>query len=95
MAKVEAPFTDEQVIKLTQWQSGSIKRKEAINIVDDELNTLFPDGMVPVHPFTCCSHNDCKRGEREDQGILIPSNEGWVCPCGEWKQNWCHNFMVE
>lgn len=55
MAKIEAPFTPEQVEKLKQWQSG----------------------------------------EREDEGVLIPTTEGWVCPCGEWKQNWCHDFMVE
>jgi hypothetical protein len=89
MAKIEAPYTPEQVEKLKQWQTGVIIVSHTPDVGDPFK------GMQPVHPFTCCSHNGCKRDEREDEGVLIPSTEGWVCPCGEWKQNWCHDFMVE
>ena len=47
-----------------------------------------------VHPFTCCSDGECKRSERLDQGTLIPTNDGWVCPCGNYKQNWAHAGMA-
>lgn len=41
------------------------------------------------HPFTC-------RGEGcEQQGVLIPKTEGMVCPCGEYTQNWVHEFMCK
>ncbi len=43
------------------------------------------------HPFTCCSYG-CKR---EDEGILIATKDGWVCPCGKYKQDWAHDFMAK
>ena len=30
----------------------------------------------------------------ENEGILIASTQGWVCPCGEYKQDWAHDFMA-
>lgn len=48
-----------------------------------------------IHPFTCCSHDGCERSSREDHGVLIPTKEGWICPCGKWKQDWCHDFMIK
>lgn len=85
MAKITAPFTDEQVDALHEWQAGMVK-------ID------LPDGgmiIQPIHPFTCCSHNDCKRLEQPNEGALIPTNDGWVCPCGKYKQDWCHDFMIK
>lgn len=86
MAKIEAPFTKEQVERLLEWQSGN---KAFLTQVGDK--TI----KVPPHPFTCCSHNDCNRLEQPDEGALIPSTEGWICPCGAYKQDWCHDFMVK
>lgn len=88
MGKVYAPFTDEQVEKLKQWQSGDGWYYEPDK--NDVLNF-----KLPPHPFTCCGHDGCTRPEELDDGILIPTTEGWVCPCGKWKQNWCHDFMVK
>lgn len=84
MAKVEAPFTDEQVDRLFEWQGGLIKQDT-------------PDGgilIIPTHPFTCSGHNECNRSEQPNEGVLIPTKDGWVCPCGAYKQSWCHDFMV-
>ena len=64
---IYAPFSDEQVLKLNEFQKSK-----------------------KFHPFTC----DCGR-DREDKGILIATNEGWICPCGEYKQNWAHSFMIK
>lgn len=47
------------------------------------------------HPFTCCSYDGCKRMKQPNEGELIPTEEGWVCPCGKWKQEWCHTFMID
>lgn len=47
------------------------------------------------HSFTCCGFDGCRRSKRLDEGELIATNEGWVCPCGKYKQNWAHGFMVK
>lgn len=81
METIKAPFTDEQVEKLNNFQ----------------LNSKY-------HPFTCGSPEEiteCKRAKNEGetfeekQGILIATNDGWVCPCGKYKQNWAHKFITE
>jgi hypothetical protein len=42
------------------------------------------------HAFTCPGHhNNCF-----DHRKLIPTNEGWICACGEYRQDWAHDFMV-
>lgn len=56
------------------------------------LNKYQSSGRM--HPFTC-GGAECNRSEREDEGILIATTEGWVCPCGKYTQNWAHDFMVE
>ena len=47
-----------------------------------------------MHPFTCGGEY-CHRGEREDDGILIARETGWVCPCGKYTQDWAHAFMAD
>lgn len=40
-----------------------------------------------MHPFTC--------GADPCRAVLLATADGWICPeCGEWKQNWAHDFMV-
>src|ERR1044072_7972748 len=82
MGHVKAPWSDEQVDKLNEWQAGMIK----INMLDGSMI------LMQTHPFTCGAVT-CDRSAREDEGKLIPSNNGWVCPCGDYKQDWCHDFM--
>lgn len=81
MDQIKAPFTDEQVKALNEFQKKG-----------------------RFHPFTCCSPQEikeCKRANdegdtyEEKQGILIATNEGWVCPCGKYKQEWAHKLMIE
>lgn len=81
MAIIKAPWNDEQVEKLENWQAGMIAQP-----IDGGL------AILTVHPFTCCGHEGCDRST--DDGILRPTNDGWVCPCGKYKQDWCHDFMV-
>jgi hypothetical protein len=48
------------------------------------------------HPYTCCSGGEntpnCQRRSGKNEGILIATTEGWVCPCGEYKQYWAHDI---
>ena len=38
------------------------------------------------HPYTCPGDFD----ECENQRKLIPTNDGWVCACGKYTQDWAH-----
>lgn len=57
-----------------------ITDREVERLKQHQENTCF-------HPFTCGGEN-CDRGERSDDGVLIPTNEGWICPCGDYKQEY-------
>lgn len=42
------------------------------------------------HPYTCDrSFFECetKHNHLKD-GVLIATENGWICPCGKYKQNW-------
>ena len=30
----------------------------------------------------------------ENEGVLIPTESGWVCPCGEYRQSWAPEEML-
>lgn len=60
------------------------------------LNAFQQSGRF--HPFTCdlssagrSSRSECPDGE----GVLIATENGWSCPCGQYVQNWAHEFMAE
>jgi hypothetical protein len=43
------------------------------------------------HPFTCCNANRSKCPKdpnNRDQGCLIPTEDGFICPCGKYKQEY-------
>lgn len=52
------------------------------------------------HPFTCgrssekCEANIEPRDYKKD-GVLIATENGWICPCGDYTQNWAHKSMTE
>lgn len=74
MSTIKAPFTEEQVEALNNYQQES-----------------------GFHPFTCLHnlHNECGRSNKDEEGVLIASKEGWICPCGKWRQDWAHDFMAQ
>ncbi len=41
-----------------------------------------------VHPFTCMNTHTPNNN-------LIATEEGWVCPHCDYKQDWAHKFMAE
>lgn len=75
MESIKAPFTDEQVKKLNEYQNCEW-----------------------VHPFTCCSDENspnCQRAAKTSEGLLLATTDGWICPCGQYKQNWAHAGMAK
>ncbi len=56
----------------------------------DKLNEQQHSGKF--HPYTCdrkaeeCEVRVIPRNYSKD-GILIATEEGWICPCGKYKQN--------
>jgi len=76
----------------TPWSKDLVK----------ELNNRQKNNML--HPYTCGGDDipECKRtksyearfkGEEvpftdENEGVLTATKDGWICPCGKYKQNW-------
>lgn len=64
---------------------------------DEQVEALNEYQQVaPMHPFTCArrdrGHGD--HGER-DVGILVATNDGWICRDCDYTQNWAHPFMAD
>jgi len=131
MSTINAPFTEEQVNNLNDYQksgmfhpftccshesSTTCKRrlsnearykkeqeylKQDIEWLKQEVGKINADYAIDVYaidwknwqlanilaaidiPFT-----------NENEGLLVATTEGWVCPCGEYKQDWAHEFMA-
>lgn len=48
-----------------------------------------------MHPFTCANRGDGHHGvEGGDLGVLIATEQGWVCPSCDYIQSWTHAFMA-
>ena len=50
-----------------------------------------------LHPFTCGDPEEvkeCQRRSGSNSGALIPSESGWVCPCGKYHQDWCYDEIL-
>lgn len=61
-------------MKKTPWSQEKV----------DELNRIQDEGKF--HPYTCPGNKPgC-----EKQRNLIATTDGWVCQCGEYKQDWAH-----
>ena len=70
----------------------------------DKLNEQQISGHG--HPYTCSGHGikECKREQsyedrrngkeveynNENEGVLIATERGWICPCGKYTQDWFH-----
>jgi len=60
-----------------------------MEITEEELIRLkFHQEDSCFHPFTCCGFDGCVRSEQENDGALNPTKDGWVCPCGKYKQEY-------
>lgn len=80
----KAPFTPDQVANINAFQDRG-----------------------RMHPFTCMSPeeiSECLRASKiiddkiingTSEGILLATTEGFICPCGKYTQDWCHDFMAQ
>jgi hypothetical protein len=73
------------------------QKNEEVVFSDEQVEKLNNhQADTRFHPYTCCSGDkntpNCKRASGEDEGKLIATNKGWVCPCGEYTQNWAHGI---
>lgn len=43
-----------------------------------------------IHPYTCNRESPkCeKKADPNKDGVLKATKDGWICPCGEYKQDW-------
>jgi len=49
----------------------------------------------PRHPFTCRNRGNGLHGtEGGDTGVLIATEQGWVCPHCDYRQDWAHQDMA-
>lgn len=125
---IKAPFTDEQVKNLNDFQKsgryhpftcGSISevscsRKKSYEERYIKQQEYLANGIGWLKQQIKELNNPLYKAEElldwqianilasedipyadENEGILVATTEGWVCPCGEYKQNWAHSFMVE
>lgn len=72
-------FTPDQVASLWKRQFGPWELSES----------GFP---IVFHPYTCANRSDGNhRDFGGDVGMLIPTVNGWICPCCDYKQSWAHD----
>ena len=57
----------------------------------DLLNSYQNDNKY--HPFTC-PDDGCNKRKRLDNGKLLVSKEGLICPCGKYKQDYANEWFV-
>lgn len=75
---IKAPWSTEQVDALNKFQR----------------NRLY-------HPFTCGSGNRgdyvhrkyAEKHNDRDNGLLIATHQGWVCPVCDYTQDWAHDWQ--
>lgn len=60
----------------------------------EALNLYQQAGVF--HPFTCANRTDGNHVQREgDLGLLVATEDGWVCKDCEYTQEWAHAFMLD
>jgi hypothetical protein len=87
MAKIMAPFSNEQVARLIKYQEGG---RITSTITFDNGDTV----EVPGHPLTCCGPDYCERKGLLTDRSLIPAAMGLVCPCGKYTQDWFDSRLI-
>jgi hypothetical protein len=58
----------------------------------ENLNSWQRAGWV--HPFTCGSGHRGDKNHLDSEGILVATEQGWVCPYCNYRQDWAHAKMA-
>lgn len=127
MEKITAPFTEEQVKNLNEYQKAgrfhpytccsqnlaSCKRKKSTKERNQKADEYLSNGIewlkkeikdinYPLDADELCdwqmaniiASKDIPYTD-ENEGVLIATIEGWICPCGEYTQNSASSYMAE
>lgn len=57
------------------------------------LNDYQKSGVF--HPFTCGSGRRTDADHLDGEGLLVATENGWVCPYCDFTQNWAHEFTKD
>lgn len=58
------------------------------------LNNYQRDRIM--HPFTCGQRSDSPHPLWDgDNGVLVATVRGWICPFCDYTQHWAHSFMKD
>lgn len=60
---------------------GKISKEQVKKLQEQQDNPRY-------HPYTCCSYDGCERDKQPNWEALIPTEDGWVCPCNRYKQEY-------
>jgi hypothetical protein len=77
--KISAPFTLEQVESLNKFQYN--RRYHPFTCGNDRSDKAHK-GYATAHDFP-------------DNGLLVATQEGWVCPVCRYTQSWAWEFMTD
>lgn len=58
----------------------------------EALNRFQKSGSF--HPFTC-GGNRTDEKHLDGEGILVATEDGWICPYCDYRQDWAHDFMFK
>jgi hypothetical protein len=47
-----------------------------------------------VHPFTCGSGNRTDENHLDGEGVLVATENGWICPFCSYTQNYAFKMML-
>lgn len=63
---------------------------------EEQVKSLnFYQENQKYHPFTCGSGNRIDDKHLDGQGILLATENGWICKYCSYTQNWAHLFMTD
>ena len=70
-----------EIIK-TPWTSEQV----------EVLNHYQKSGLM--HPYTCGGNRKDER-HLDGEGILVATENGWICPFCDYKQGWAGKFSIK
>jgi len=99
--KITAPFSDEQVIRLNEFQNlGMVHPFTCAKDGDDAHIKYEFEKKHKGEDYGAYIKKEKERGVNFPEAVftqtnLIATNEGWKCPVCDYKQNWAHKGMLE
>ncbi len=81
MEYVQAPFSQEQIDKINNYQS---------TCEDHKVLTCTGKIHVPKKGILTRTMDLCENG-----GTLIAHKDGLDCPCGRYTEDWVYKYMTE